>query len=164
MWFDVEPVPLSFTESSPFHLENVVVIEAPRARVFEILATGEGQREWFKDFVGCRWYGSGRGVGAEREIALKLLQVKERFLAWDQDERLAFHIYAVTVPLVTAMVEDWSLESIGPDKTRFTWRVHYRPSLLMQLAHPIVRGVFARMFKASAEGLVRWAAAHPKVR
>ncbi len=139
MWFDVEAVPLSFTQSSPFHIENVVILDAPPARVFQVLATGEGQEVWFKDFVANRWSSEARGVGAEREVALKLLKVKERFLAWDQDKRLAFHIYAITLPFADAMLEDWTIEPVGEDKTRFTWRVHYKPSLLMRLVHPIGR-------------------------
>ena len=161
MWFDVAPVPLSYTEASPFHIENVVLLDATPARVFHILATGEGQEQWFQDFVDCRWSSNARAVGAEREVELKLLTVKERFLAWEQDRRLAFHIYAITLPFVNAMLEDWSLEPAGDRATRFTWRVHYTPTLLMRAVHPIARMMFGEMFKASAEGLARYVKAHP---
>ena len=89
MWFDTDPVPLEFTLSSPFHIETVTRIEASPERVFDILATGERQAEWFQDFVENRWTTANRGVGAEREVELKLLSVKERFLAWDRGRRLA---------------------------------------------------------------------------
>jgi uncharacterized protein YndB with AHSA1/START domain len=161
MWFDVAPVPLSYTDNSPFHIENVVLLDAKPERVFHILATGEGQEGWFQDFVACRWSSGARAVGAEREVELKLLTVKERFLAWDQDKRLAFHIYAITLPFVKAMLEDWTLEAVGDRATRFTWRVHYTPSLMMRIVHPIARMMFGEMFKASAEGLARYVKAHP---
>ncbi len=157
MWFDVEAVPLAFTESSPYHIENVVRIEASPERVFEIWATGERQRDWFKDFVDNRWTSPAPyGVGSEREVELALLTVKE------PGKRMTFHIYGITLPLVTAMVEDLRLEPDGAGATRMTWRVHYRPSLLMRLVHPVGRAIFGRLFRLSAEGLVRYAKEHPR--
>jgi uncharacterized protein YndB with AHSA1/START domain len=162
MWFDVEAVPLSFTRSSPYHIENTTSIEASAARVFEIIATGERQKDWFVDFVACRWTSpEPRGVGAEREVQLKLLTVKERFLAWDEGKRLSFHIHGITLPFVKAMLEDMVIESTGERTCRVTWTVHYRPSLLMKLGHPIGRAIFGRMFRGSIQGLARYAAAHP---
>jgi uncharacterized protein YndB with AHSA1/START domain len=164
MWFDVEAVPLEFIVSSPFHIETVALIDAAPERVFDILATGEGQGEWFKDFVENRWTTTTRGVGAEREVELALFTVKERFLAWEPGKRLAFTIYGTTLPVTSATVEDMALEAVGDGKgraTRLTWRVHYRPTLPARLLHPVVRMIFRRLFKASAEGLARYAKAHP---
>ena len=164
MWFDLEAVPLEFTESSPFHIETVAIIDATPERVFDILATGERQSEWFQDFVENRWTTAARGVGAEREVELKLFTVKERFLAWDRGKRLAFHIYGSTLPVTRATIEDMVLEAVdvrGARATRLTWRVHYRPTLPARLLHPLMRLIFGRMFKAGAEGLARYVKAHP---
>ncbi len=163
MWFDCEAVPLSFTERSPYRIENEAIIDASPERVFEILADGSRQIEWFEDFVACRWTSKPpHGLGSEREIELKALTVKERFLAWDPGKRMTFHIYAITVPLVSAMVEDLKLAPAGEGKTRFTWTVHYRPTLLMRAIHPIGRAVFGKMFKKTTERLQRFAKDHPK--
>jgi uncharacterized protein YndB with AHSA1/START domain len=165
MWFDVEAVPLQFTESSPFRFENVVLIDALPARVFEIVAKGEAQKDWFQDFVENRWTGSSQScVGAEREVELKLLTVRERFLVWDQDKRIAFTFYGITLPLLKSMLEDMTFEAVGDRATRLTWRAHYTPSLLMRLFHPIGRLIFGEIFRASAEGLARYAKAHPIAR
>jgi uncharacterized protein YndB with AHSA1/START domain len=162
MWFDVEAVPLSFTESSPYHIETVTRIEAPPARVFEIWATAEAQVDWFQDWIGHTWTTKEPyGVGSERVANLKLLSVKERFLAWDPGKRMSFHIYAITLPLVKAMLEDMTFAPDGEGATRFTWRVHYRPSLLMRMVHPIGRAIFGKMFRSSADGLARYAKEHP---
>jgi uncharacterized protein YndB with AHSA1/START domain len=161
MWFDVEAVPLSFTESSPFQFENTVLLDAPPARIFDIWATGEAQETWFQDFVANRWTTATRGVGAEREVKLKMLTVKERFLAWEPGKRITFHIYGITLPLVSAMVEDLQFEPVGDHATRMTWRAHYRPTLLMRMVHPIARMIFGELFKNSAEGLARYVKAHP---
>jgi uncharacterized protein YndB with AHSA1/START domain len=162
MWFDVEAVPLSFTESSPYRIENVVRIEASPARVFAIWATGERQAEWFQDFVANRWTTPAPyGVGSEREVELEILTVKEHFLAWEPGARMAFRIYAITLPVVSAMIEDLRLEPEGEAATRMTWTVHYRPTLMMRLVHPVARAIFARLFRKSAQGLARYAKAHP---
>jgi len=164
MWFDLEPVPLEFTASAPFTIETVTLIDATPERVFDILSTGERQKEWFQDFVENRWTTEARGVGAEREVELELLTVKERFLAWDRGKRLAFHIYGSTLPVTRATIEDMTLEALdvrGARTTRLTWRVHYRPTLPARLLHPLVRLIFGRMFNASGEGLARYAKAHP---
>lgn len=162
MWFDVEGVPLTFTERSPFHIETVTRVEAKPERVFEIFATGEAQEEWFQDWVGVEWTTKPpHGVGSERVAKMKMLSVKERFLAWDPGKRLSFCIYGITLPLVSAMVEDLALAPDGDGATTFTWRVHYRPTLLMRMVHPIGRAIFGKMFRASADGLARYAKAHP---
>lgn len=162
MWFDVEAVPLSFCESSPYRIENTMEAAASADRVFAIIATGERQAEWFQDFVACRWTtAEPHGVGAEREIKLKALAVKERFLAWDPGRRISFHIHAITLPLVKAMLEDMVIEPLGPSRCRITWTVHYRPSLLMKAFHPLGRAIFGGMFRKSIAGLARYAEAHP---
>ena len=161
MWFDVEAVPISFTEYAPYRFENVVLLDAPPARIFEIWATGEAQKDWFQDFVENRWSSDARGVGAEREVELKLLTVKERFLVWEPGKRLAFTMFGITLPLVKAMVEDLTFEPVGDRATRMTWRAHYEPSLLMKIIHPIGRMIFSELFKSSAEGLARYVKAHP---
>ncbi len=162
MWFDVAAVTLQFTESSPFRFENVVLIDATPARVFEIIAKGEAQKVWFQDYVDTRWTtASTASVGAEREVELKTVTVRERFLAWEPGRRIAFTIYGITLPVVKEMLEDMVLEPVGDHATRLTWRAHYTPTLIMRLVHPIGRMIFGEIFRASAEGLARYAKAHP---
>jgi uncharacterized protein YndB with AHSA1/START domain len=158
MWFQVSPAEISYTQSSPFQIQNETVIHAPPDRVFEILTDGTKQHEWFKDFVACRWTSAPPyGVGSTREIELKTLTVKERFLAWDPGKRLSFCIYAITQPLVSEMVEDLQLEPASNGSTRLRWTAHYTPTLLMRAVHPIARMKFGAMFKASLEELRRYA-------
>lgn len=162
MWFAVEAQDLGFTKSSPYVLENEAIIDASPARVFETFATAENQTTWFQDFVACRWTSSApHGVGSEREIELKLLTVKERFLVWEPGKRLTFAIFGSTLPMVDGMVEDMLFEPHAQGKTRMTWRVHYTPKLFMRPAHPILRLVFGKMFKASTKGVASYLAKYP---
>jgi uncharacterized protein YndB with AHSA1/START domain len=162
MWFDVEAQDLSFTERSPFHIENEAIINAPAARVFEVMALGENQREWFQDFVEFRWTSPPphHVAGSEREVELKMLTVKERFLVWEPGKRLTFTIYGITLPFVTAMVEDLHFQALNENQTRFVWRVHYRPRAVVRVFHPILRAVFGKLFAASTHGLARYVTTH----
>lgn len=157
MWFPTTPSDLSYVDASPDRIAVVQSIAAPPERVFDIVAAGERQDEWFQDFVACRWQSpEPHGVGATREIQLKMLTVKERFLAWERGRRFAFSIDAISLPLVRQMVEDMRFEPEGGG-TRLVWHVHYTPSRVMRPVHPAARAVFGRMFRSSAEGLRRYA-------
>lgn len=161
MWFSTTPTELGYCDTSPFLFENVRVVPAPPERVFEVFATGEGQTTWFQDFVACRWTsGEPHGVGTTREIELKMLTVKERFVAWEPGKRLTFSIDAITLPLVRAMMEDLRFEPAGEGKTKVTWRAHYTPAPVMRLFHPIARVIFGRMFAKSLDGLSRYLERH----
>jgi uncharacterized protein YndB with AHSA1/START domain len=160
MWFDLAPCDIGFTNNSPFRFENEAVINAPPERVFQIMVRGEGQTEWFQDFVASRWTSpEPHGAGSTREVELRMLTVKERFLVWQPGERLAFAITAITIPLVRRMVEDLRFERMG-DRTRLRWTAHYEPRLAMRAVHPIARALFGKMFAASISALATYAGRH----
>jgi uncharacterized protein YndB with AHSA1/START domain len=161
MWFDTAPTELEFTTSSPERMVFDALVEAPPARLFEIFSRGEAQEAWFQDFKAIRWTSpEPHSVGTTREIELKLLTVKERFVAWEPGVRIAFSVDAITLPLVKRMMEDLQFEAVGEKGTRLVWTVHYEPSLLMRAVHPVAKMVFGKMFRASLDGLVKYAGAH----
>ena len=162
MWFPLAPTELDYIGTAPHRFDNEIVIDAPAERIFELISDGRSMGAWFQDFVACRWTTTApHGVGSTREVELEALTVKERFLTWEPGRRLAFAIYAITVPLVKRMVEDLRLEPVGDRRTRVLWQVHYTPSLVMRAVHPIGRLVFGKMFQASLAGLKRHAEATP---
>lgn len=162
MWFPTTPTELDFTTSSPHKLSFDAIVEATPARVFDIFAKGEAQESWFQDFKAVRWTSrEPHTVGTTREVELKLLTVKERFVAWEPGARMTFSVDAITLPLVKRLMEDLQFEAVGEKGTRFVWTVHYEPTLVMRPVHAVVKMVFTRMFRASLDGLVKYAAAHP---
>jgi hypothetical protein len=157
MWFDLPRHDLGFIKTSPHKFENEAVIDASPDRVFSCL-TGEGQADWFKDFVGMQWLSpEPHGVGASRVVTLKTLRVTERVLAFEPGKRFAFTVDRITLPLVRGMLEDMQIEPISEKKTRVIWTAHYEPSMAMRLVHPIARSIFGGMFRDSMTGLTRYA-------
>lgn len=162
MFFATTPTDLAFTTSSPFRLTFDATAEAPPERVFDVLADDAAMKKWFADVKDIRWTSKAPfGVGSTREVELKTLTVKERFVAWERGVRMTFSIDAITIPLVKALMEDIQLEPLGEKGTRIVWTVHYEPTLLMRAAHPVAKMIFSKMWRAALGGLAKYADAHP---
>lgn len=158
MWFNTIPSEVSFIDAASHRIAAVTEIPAPPQKVFDVFATADHQHVWMKDFVACRWTSpEPHGVGATREIELKALTARERFLIWEPGKRLAFSIDALTVPVIGQAVEDMRFEPIdGGSATRFVWHVCYSPSRALLPLHPVIRAVFGHMFRVSAKNLAHW--------
>lgn len=157
MWFSVEPAGIDYLQRSPFQFRNEALLNAPSDRVFDLLVEDRDAKIWFKDFVACRFTSPPpHGVGSTRDIELKMLTVKERFLVYEPGKRLAFCIYASTLPIVSEMAEDMVLTPEGENRTRFTWTVHYTPKPLLMPLHGPIRKVFGGMFSETNERLERY--------
>jgi Polyketide cyclase / dehydrase and lipid transport len=161
MWFDTDPCDLGFCERSPHRIVTEAVLPLDPARAFEAIASERELGAWLDDFVACRWTSDApHGVGSTRRVDLRMLRVKERFLAWDPGDRLTFTITASTVPLMRRAVEDFRLSPLGPGRTRLSWTVHYELRGWASPFDAIARAVFGRLFRRSAENLTRYAAEH----
>lgn len=172
MWHRTAESTLEFASPgrAPFHLEFEMVCFAPAERVFDVLTDDREFHEWLEPLVEVRWSTPApHGVGSKREVVMDnlapagrgradkvtSLRVKETILAWDRGRRFAFSIDALTLPLVKQMVEDIQLERIDAKRTRLTYRVHYRPTLLMRAIHPIAREFFGKMFRDAVRNIAR---------
>ena len=158
------PSDLSFIDKAPFTFDNEITVMASPERVFQIFASGEGQEEWFQDFVAVTWHNpQPHGVGTTRDVKLKLLSVNERFLVWEPGQRLSFSIDSITLPILRQMMEDLQFSPVDGG-CLLRWRVYYTPTPLMRMVHPLARMIFGNMFKASLVGLKAYAEAHPNIR
>lgn len=161
--FALRPSSLDDIPAMAHHLRTERTVAASAARTFEILATGEQQRQWAENYRATTWYGTGEHrIGTVRDIHLRWITVRERFLAWEPAARFAFSTDAMSIPLARNMIEDITFEPTGPDSCRMRWHVHLTPALgLRPVESRVVRTVFAPMFDAFAAGLARYAGEHP---
>jgi uncharacterized protein YndB with AHSA1/START domain len=157
MWFEIGPADLGFAQSAPFQLESEVIINASPQRVFEIVSTVEGPSEWLHEFTACRWMSpEPHGPGTTRELEMKLLTAKARFLLWEPGKRLSYTIIGMSMPLVRRLLEDLRFEPLG-DRTRFRWTLHYTPAPLLKAIHPLGRRLLGKRLAATAYGLAAYA-------
>jgi uncharacterized protein YndB with AHSA1/START domain len=149
MWFALEFSDLDFIERAPDRFVHEAEVSGTPERVFEALS-GPAFEAWFSDMGRFEWKTRGpHGQGSIREVRTSFTAVRERFVAWEPGQRLAFAIDAMSVPFATQMLEDFQLAKAGPGRTLLRWTVYYRPGLLMRLTMPVARPRFGKMFQAS---------------
>jgi hypothetical protein len=103
------------------------------------------------------WHGHVGGVGAEREVGVRLFgRFRETMLAWEPDRRVAFTMTSTTSPLVAQMAEDFQITSeLGG--VRLDWTVVATPTGLGRLVTPALRAILGRMFRTYRPRLERLA-------
>lgn len=154
MAFSLRPTDLDYLSNAPCELYHEAIVAAPPEPVFELLTSSERMGEWFPDFVSCTWETPApHGVGSRREVVLKALRVKERFLAWEAGSRVVIAFEEINLPLVSRLAEDMRVVALDSQRTRVSRRVAYTPTLAMRLVHPLARVVFGRMFAQSLRAL-----------
>ena len=159
MRFALEPCDESWLVTAPYRFHNEAVLDATAEEVFAIWADVEQWPKWFPDFVSARWL-TEPGYGAQREIRLTFLAGTEKFIAYDPGRRFCFYMEEFSLPLVSHMMEDYRLEPLEVG-CRFTWDVYYRPKTIVRPLHPILRPIFAKMFRDGTSALQEYVAARP---
>jgi Polyketide cyclase / dehydrase and lipid transport len=103
-------------------------------RVFEVLAERpQGWPAWFSLARACRYEGAPPyGVGTIRVLSLRGgIRARERLLAWDDDQRLAYRVEDVNVPGLRAFMEDWTVTPVAEDRSDVRW------TLAVDCAQPV---------------------------
>ncbi len=160
MRFSCRPVELDFIAHAPWRFENVVELDAAPEKVFDVFADGESWPRWFDGIQRVVWTSpEPKGVGTTRSVTLTTGTVYEHFLAWDRGKRFAFRFEGADRPLFRAGIEDYRLEDLGNGRTRFVYGVYLEPTPLVRLFSPIVKAMFARMFRRAGLGLCSYLAA-----
>ncbi|MFE3190245.1 SRPBCC family protein [Nocardia sp. NPDC059240] len=162
MMFALQPSGLGDIDAMRLHLRSERTVAASAARTFDILATGEGQTRWASGYRATTWYSNARAAGAIRDIHLRWITVRERFLAWEPATRFTFGADAMSVPLARRMIEDISFAPLDAEHCTLTWQVHVDPAAaLVPVEARFVRSMLEPMFESFAAGLANYAAAHP---
>lgn len=117
---EIEPVEdPAWLDSAEISLVFTGEIQATPDQIFEVLADHHGWSDWFSPVKSVTNVGPASGVGARRRVHVPPLTVDELFVAWDKPTRYTFTITAISLPVVTRMVEDWQLTET-PEGTRVT--------------------------------------------
>jgi hypothetical protein len=131
-------------DEQPFRFTATAKLDADPLSVFAELGDPS---LWFPMMRRSVWKtGATSGVDAEREVDMVGFgKFRERMLAWDPGERVAFTMIGTTSPLMDVMGEDWrvSREDIY---TRLDWIVVAKPTLIGRAATLPLRGILRVMF------------------
>jgi hypothetical protein len=138
------PLALVDFDEQPFRFTATAKLDADPLAVFAELGDPS---LWFPLMRRSVWKtGATSGVGAEREVDVMTFgKFRERMIAWDRGERVAFTMIATTSPLMDAMAEDWRL-SREDIFTRVDWVVVAKPTRLGRIATLPLRGILRMMF------------------
>jgi len=146
--------------AQPFQFSASARIDADPSALFAELADPS---LWFPLMRRAIWKtGATSGVGALREVDMMGFgRFRERMLAWDHGERVAFTMIGTTSPLIDRMAEDFQLAREG-DHTRLTWSVFATPSRAGRIVTPALRGILRLMFMRAARNVAKRAGSYPR--
>jgi hypothetical protein len=148
----LDPLALDDFETQPFRMTATAQLDADPISVFAEL---RDPSLWFPLLYKSVWKtGATSGVGAEREVRVRTFGTfRERMLAWDEGERVAFTMTQTTSPLIDRMAEDWQVSRDDGIYTRLTFSVYATPSLVGRAVTPALKVILRTLFMRAATNL-----------
>lgn len=148
------PVDESYLHTAPLRFVNEVILDATPDEVFAIFEDAASWPKWFKGIKHVEWTSPKPfGVGTTRTVTLDAMKVHEHFIIWENNQRFAFYFTGTGLPFVKSLCEDYQLEAVGENQTRFTYTVACEPVLFIKLTGPLAKFALGNMFKNAAESL-----------
>jgi len=139
----------TFLESAPIVVHAEVEIAATAEEVWAVLES-ERMWSWFAGIDRLEWLTPRPLVtGCVRRLRVaKVLEVDEEFYRWDAPRRATFRVTRASLPVISALAEDFQLEARG-STTRLTWTMAIEPSrgkrLPLGVLAPLLRPGNTRM-------------------
>ncbi len=153
MWFKMKAWDVASAKKGKYkiHLEDTLNCNA--ATAFNAFRAGK-INQWFADINSSKWLSEQtEQVGGLRQVNLKTMKVKERFLNWEENKRFTFYMEAASLPLFDAMIEDCQFEDLGNGTCRFKWDIYFEPKFLTGFISPIKQFIFHKMFSDGLKSL-----------
>ena len=127
-------------------------IDAPAARVWEVIADFGGLEKWATGVDACQV--EGEGVGAVRTLRMGALSLQERLESHDARGRSFSYAIVGDTPLpFTEYLSTVRVSEPAPGRALVDWRGRFRPTGDEAAAANIVRGIYAGSLAALGKHL-----------
>jgi hypothetical protein len=74
-----------------------------------------------------------------------LFVIDERYVRWEEGRRKVFVGVGMNLPVLRRFAEDYVVEPVGADRSRFTWTAAWEPTALGRPTGPVTRALFASL-------------------
>lgn len=157
MIFKCNAVDEGFLTSASLCFINEVILDATPDVVFTLFEDGNSWSKWFPGIKSVEWTSPKPfGVDTTRTVSLGSMDVHERFFIWEKNQRFTFYFTGTSLPFMKALCEDYVLEPVGENQTRFTYTVACEPIWLVRLGGSLVEKALGKTFSDAAQALQRY--------
>ena len=86
-------------------------------------------------------------VGTTRTVSVLggLFVIDESYVRWDEGRRKVFVGVGMNLPVIRRFAEDYLVEPVGADRSRFTWTAVWEPTTLGRPLEPVTHALFASL-------------------
>ncbi|CAN5494512.1 SRPBCC family protein [soil metagenome] len=151
---------IEFADTAPLRAEGSAMIAASPAEIWAVLLDYEAWPTWFAGVRSCRATSDpATGVGSTRTVSIGGGSTfDERFIAWDEGRLWAFTGIEMKPLAIRSLVERVTIEDLGPNRTRVTYRMAFDPKPAVKpmalLARPLISRNLAKAMRALAREVV----------
>lgn len=132
------PVDLSFANAAPRRVTVDQVVNAPVAKVWDVVTNNPGWVNWFPTMSSSENTSDPtHGIGSTRTVKVGGLRAEERFVGWEPERLWAFTIEKTNLPMAKRFLEQLEFTPDG-DQTKVRYTGAYEPHLLTRLVAGVV--------------------------
>ena len=136
---------------------NQATISAPPAEVFRVFALNIDAQQWVPDLHDvARTSGRLDGVGEVADLNYRYMTVRVRHTAYEPAKLLRASVDAWSLPLWERMCYEVRFTPTADGGTRFVWDIFYDPLPAFARLAPLVRPLFARLFRQTTANLATY--------
>ena len=147
--------PPAWIHSAPVQVSATREIAATADEVFAALADHETWPEWFRSIQKVERFGDlTEGLGSHRRVFInKRVVIDEEFIVWEPGKEWGFTIVSSTVGGLKSMNELVTIQEIGPDRVRVTYKMGIAPKPVLAPLLRIAKRGLVKNLENALEGL-----------
>lgn len=153
------PQPPEWTDQAPVKISASREIIASPNEIFTALADHESWPQWFSQLTKVERYGDlQEGVGSNRRVFIKRIEVDEEFVLWEPGTVWEFTVLETrgAPRLLNSLNERVSIQQLSPDRCRVTYLMAFGPRpRLTWLFDKVLRKGLTKNLRGALAGLDR---------